>query len=158
MPCGLWHAFWLTVAHSALGFTFSALNLRFLQPPRKRSDSPSLWHLLVSEQPIQRETLLVEYGVYFDELMNYPADLISLNIKSGIPACTRNVNQWLKKIIQNSTTETRWNELMYNSNSIARSNISILILWMFLNQNQVLLLNFFFPLSLYFGFGDMNGN
>lgn len=29
---------------------------------------------------------MVEYGIYFDELINYIADLISLNIKSGISA------------------------------------------------------------------------
>lgn len=136
---------WLTVTHSAPGFIFAFLNLRFLQPPWNCSDLLSLWHLLVSEQTTQENTiLLVKYGVYFDELMNYTVDLISLNIKSVISACVWNVNQWLKKIIYNSTTDTRWNELMYNSNSIARRNISILMLWMFLNQNQVLMFDFFF--------------
>lgn len=51
MPFGLWHASWLAVTHSTLGLTFAFLNLRFLQTPQKCSDSLSLWHFLVSEQP-----------------------------------------------------------------------------------------------------------
>lgn len=91
----------------------------------------------------QHETLVVEYGVYFDELINYIADLVSLNIKWNFSLNIK-CKSMVEKIVQNSTTETRGNEFMYNSNSLARSNSSILILWIFLNQNQVLMLDFFF--------------
>lgn len=70
---------------------------------------------------------MVEYGVYFDELINYIADLVSLNIKWNFSLNIK-CKSMVEKIVQNSTTETRGNEFMYNSNSLARSNSSILIL------------------------------
>lgn len=79
--------------HTALGFTAVFLDLIRLQSPWNCSNSLTPWLSLVREKPIQHRTTLGEYGAYFNEFMNYTADLISLNAKIRIWACTWNVNQ-----------------------------------------------------------------